>query len=101
MKETRMEESTILSYCLIFSDQDSDYSNDDEGMKVDGNANPQPSQQPSDTSVTSNQNQNGFSPFVNQNNVLVSSLPTQGTPLTVINELDDKKGKKKKKKTGK
>lgn len=100
MIQTRMEESNCLCILLKFSDQDSDYSNDDEGMKVENN-NPQPSSQvSSESTVVNSSNQNGFTPFVNQN-VLVSSLPTQGTPLTVINELDDKKGKKKKKKTGK
>jgi hypothetical protein len=43
-----------------------------------------------------NSQQNIFTPNGNPS-TLVINPPSQGNPLTVINELDDKKGKKKKK----
>jgi hypothetical protein len=96
-------------YHLNSSDQDSDYSGDEENVPKVENANNSVNQSNSDNPIISNsslQAQNPFSQNVNAGNIMGnSSLPLGGgAPLTVINELDDKKTKgstKPKKKKGK
>ncbi len=91
------EYDTVFLHWFI-SDQDSDYSGDEENVPKIENTNNSVNQSNTDTAIISNsslQAQNPFSQNVNAGNILAnSSLPLGGgAPLTVINELEDKKAK--------